>query len=118
MHMADAFLLVFGVTAIALGLLASADLLRDDFVPSNLDNQLSSEASSEIVMPSVSVIMNVRNGAVNFREALASVLVQTFQDWELIAWDDCSTDASAQIVGEYKDPRIRYFLLAGGNIAG
>ncbi len=61
-------------------------------------------------MPSVSVIMNVRNGARTLREALDSVLAQSFQDWELIVWDDRSTDDSPQIIAEYKDPRVRYFL--------
>ena len=61
-------------------------------------------------MPSVSVIMNVRNGASTLREAMDSVLGQTFHDWELIVWDDRSTDDSAQIIAQYKDPRIRYFL--------
>jgi glycosyltransferase involved in cell wall biosynthesis len=61
-------------------------------------------------MPSVSVIMNVRNGAGTLREAMESVLRQSFHDWELIVWDDRSTDESAQIVAEYKDSRIRYFL--------
>jgi glycosyltransferase involved in cell wall biosynthesis len=61
-------------------------------------------------MPLVSVIMNIRNGTAFLREALDSVMSQTFTDWELIAWDDCSTDDSAHIVAEYKDPRVRYFL--------
>jgi glycosyltransferase involved in cell wall biosynthesis len=61
-------------------------------------------------MPSVSVIMNVRNGAAFLREAVDSVMAQTFTDWELIAWDDRSTDDSARIIAAYKDPRIRYFL--------
>jgi glycosyltransferase involved in cell wall biosynthesis len=61
-------------------------------------------------MPLVSVIMNIRNGAAFLREALDSVMAQTFTDWELIAWDDCSSDNSAHIVAEYKDPRVRYFL--------
>ena len=61
-------------------------------------------------MPSVSVIMNVRNGAGTLRKALESVLRQSFHDWELVVWDDRSTDESAQIVAEYKDRRIRYFL--------
>ena len=63
-------------------------------------------------MPSVSVIMNVRNGASTLREALDSVLAQTFQEWELIVWDDRSTDQSAQIIADYKDSRIRYFQSA------
>ena len=37
-------------------------------------------------------------------------MAQTFTDWELIAWDDWSTDGSAQIVAGYTDPRVRYFL--------
>ena len=61
-------------------------------------------------MTLVSIIMNVRNGASTLREALDGVMAQTFSDWELIVWDDCSTDDSARIVAEYKDPRVRYFL--------
>jgi len=61
-------------------------------------------------MPLVSVIINVRNGAAYLREALDCVMTQTFADWEVIIWDDCSTDDSARIVAEYKDPRVRYFL--------
>jgi len=61
-------------------------------------------------MPVVSVIMNVRNGAQTLQEAIDSVLAQTSQDWELIVWDDRSTDNSAAIVAEYRDARIRYYL--------
>ncbi len=61
-------------------------------------------------MPLVSVIMNVRNGAAFLRQALDSAIAQTFQDWELIVWDDRSTDDSASIITTYRDPRIRYFL--------
>jgi len=61
-------------------------------------------------MPLVSVILNVRNGAAFLHEALDSVLAQTFADWELIVWDDRSTDTSAQIVAGYSDHRIRYHL--------
>ncbi len=61
-------------------------------------------------MPLVSIIMNIRNGAATLREALDSVLAQTLADWELIVWDDRSSDNSAGIVAEYRDPRIRYFL--------
>ncbi|HUI83598.1 MAG TPA: glycosyltransferase [Candidatus Binatia bacterium] len=61
-------------------------------------------------MPPVSIIMNVRNGASFLREALDSVLAQTFVGWELIVWDDRSTDESASIVSSYRDRRIRYHL--------
>jgi glycosyltransferase involved in cell wall biosynthesis len=61
-------------------------------------------------MPLVSVIINVRNGALFLRDAIDSVLAQTFADWELIVWDDCSTDESAAIAKSYLDERIRYYL--------
>ncbi len=64
----------------------------------------------QLLMPVVSIIMNVRNGAATLREAIDSVLTQTFTDWELIVWDDRSSDASASVVAEYRDPRIHYFL--------
>lgn len=61
-------------------------------------------------MPLISVIMNVRNGATTLREAIDSVRAQTFHGWELIVWDDHSSDESAAVVHSYGDPRIRYFL--------
>jgi glycosyltransferase involved in cell wall biosynthesis len=61
-------------------------------------------------MPRISVVMNVYNGAETVREALDSVLGQSFTDWELIFWDDQSTDGSASVLRGYTDQRIRYFL--------
>jgi len=61
-------------------------------------------------MPLVTIIINIRNGAEYLREALDSVLSQTFRDWEAVIWDDCSTDDSSEVVRGYTDRRIRYFL--------
>jgi glycosyltransferase involved in cell wall biosynthesis len=61
-------------------------------------------------MPLVSIIINVRNGAPFLRDALDSVMLQSFADWELIAWDDRSTDDSARIIADYSDARVRYYL--------
>lgn len=60
--------------------------------------------------PQFSIIMNVYNGEPYLRVAIDSVLAQTFQDWELIIWDDRSTDGGAEISKSYTDPRIRYIL--------
>jgi glycosyltransferase involved in cell wall biosynthesis len=59
--------------------------------------------------PTFSIIMNVYNGEKYLAEAIASVRAQSFTDWELICWDDCSTDGSAAICQGYDDARIRYF---------
>ena len=40
-------------------------------------------------------------------DSINSVLSQTYQNWELIIIDDCSTDNSIEIIKSYKDPRIK-----------
>lgn len=57
-------------------------------------------------MPKVSVIMAVYNGSDYLREAIDSVLCQTYDDFELIIVDDASTDNSLEIIKSYKDERI------------
>ena len=47
--------------------------------------------------PLVSIIMNCYNGEKYLREALDSVMAQTYQNWELIFWDNQSTEKSAEI---------------------
>jgi glycosyltransferase involved in cell wall biosynthesis len=61
-------------------------------------------------VPLVSVIINVYNGEPTLRETIDSVLAQTFSDWELIVWDDCSTDGSVALVRAYREPRIKHYL--------
>jgi len=58
--------------------------------------------------PLVSVIMPVYNGEKFLAEAIESVLVQTYQNWELIIVNDGSSDASAEIIRRYiaNDQRI------------
>ena len=58
-------------------------------------------------LPLVSVIMPVYNGEKYLREAVDSILAQTFTDFELIIIDDGSTDSTADILSEYKDERIK-----------
>lgn len=58
----------------------------------------------------VSVIMNCRNCSKYLREAIDSVLAQTYTHWEVVFWDNQSTDDSSSIFKNYNDPRLRYFL--------
>lgn len=57
-------------------------------------------------MPKVSVILPVYNGEKYVREAVESVLDQTFPDFELIIIDDGSTDATSEILDRFSDSRI------------
>ena len=57
----------------------------------------------------VSIIMNCYNGEKYLREALDSIIDQTYKNWELIFWDNQSTDNSANIVLSYNDHRIKCF---------
>ncbi|MFN6038935.1 MAG: glycosyltransferase family 2 protein [Bacteroidota bacterium] len=60
-------------------------------------------------IPSVSVLMPVYNGEKFIKDAITSVLNQTFQDFEFIIINDGSTDRSEEIILSFNDPRIRYF---------
>jgi len=60
-------------------------------------------------VPVVSIIMNCYNGEKYLRQALDSIVTQTYLDWELIFWDNQSTDRSAEILKSYGEPRFRYF---------
>ena len=57
----------------------------------------------------VSVIMTCHNGELYLKKALDSLLQQTYSEWELIFYDNCSTDSSFKIIKNYKDSRIKYF---------
>jgi glycosyltransferase involved in cell wall biosynthesis len=57
-------------------------------------------------MPQLSVIMPVYNAAMYLREAIDSVLNQTFTDFEFFIIDDASTDDSVTLIKSYTDNRI------------
>ena len=54
--------------------------------------------------------MNCFNGEKHLREAIKSVINQTYQNWEIIFWDNVSVDRSSKIIKSYDDLRIKYFL--------
>jgi glycosyltransferase involved in cell wall biosynthesis len=59
-------------------------------------------------MPTVSIVVPNYNHAKYLRQRIESVLGQTYQDFELILLDDCSTDESRDVLRGYaKDARVR-----------
>lgn len=58
-------------------------------------------------LPKVSIVCRTYNHAKFIGYAINSVLAQTFQDFELVISDDCSSDDTVKIIESYKDTRIR-----------
>jgi glycosyltransferase involved in cell wall biosynthesis len=62
-------------------------------------------------IPTVSVVVPNYNHARFLRRRIDSILEQSFQDFELIILDDCSTDESRSIIASYSDnPRVKIEL--------
>ena len=61
----------------------------------------------KVMRPRVSVVIPVFNRAQAVERAIASVLAQTCQDFEIIVVDDGSTDTTISVVKAMTDPRIR-----------
>ena len=60
----------------------------------------------------ISIIMPCYNSEKFISEAIESVLAQTYQNWEMLIIDDCSTDTSISRINRYlaKDKRIKLFV--------
>ena len=52
--------------------------------------------------------MNCHNGDKYIKEAINSIINQSYKNWELIFFDNASNDNSAQIAKKYNDKRIKY----------
>lgn len=62
-------------------------------------------------MPQVSVIVPNYNHAAYLRQRIESILGQTFQDFEVIVIDDCSTDNSREVIESYRShPKVRQII--------
>lgn len=55
----------------------------------------------------VSIIMPAYNTGNCIAESIRSVLAQSYENWELLIVDDCSTDNTRQVIGSFSDSRIR-----------
>ncbi len=61
-----------------------------------------------MTLPLVSVVMAVHNSEKYLREAIESILNQSYTHLELIVIDDGSTDSSKNIIRSFTDPRVRF----------
>jgi glycosyltransferase involved in cell wall biosynthesis len=69
-------------------------------------------------MPKISVIITTYNRAHFVREAIESVLNQTYSDYEIIVVDDGSKDNTREVVNSIPDPRIRYMYQENRGVCG
>jgi hypothetical protein len=65
-------------------------------------------------MATITILLPVYNGARFLSEAMESIRAQTFGDWELLALDDGSTDATPILLNEWvhREPRLKVFSMA------
>ena len=59
--------------------------------------------------PQISIIVNCFNGSKYLQECLQSIKNQKYKNYELIFWDNCSTDNSKKIFFKYKLKRFKYY---------
>ena len=59
--------------------------------------------------PLVSIIVNCYNGEKFLKQSIKSIINQSYKNWEIIFWDNNSTDKSSFVIKKFKDKRIKYF---------
>ena len=70
------------------------------------------------MQPRISIIIPCFNYAHYLKEALMSVVNQTFSNWEAIVIDDGSTDDTQRVTAQFVDPRIRYIYQENQGLSG
>lgn len=65
------------------------------------------DAEIPTITPQISVVMSVHNGEQYLKEAVQSILRQSYQDFEFIIIDDGSTDKTSEIIKSFNDFRIK-----------
>jgi GT2 family glycosyltransferase len=69
--------------------------------------ELNDKAHADTGYPKISVVMSVHNGSKYLKDAVESILNQTFQDFEFIIVNDASTDDTEEILKQFDDSRIK-----------
>jgi len=58
----------------------------------------------------ISVIVNCHNGEKYLKKCISSILNQKFKNFEIIFYDNCSSDDSKKIIESFKSKKIKYFI--------
>jgi glycosyltransferase involved in cell wall biosynthesis len=61
--------------------------------------------------PKISILMAMYNAEKYVAQSIGTCLSQTYQNWELLVVDDCSSDKSTEVVESFNDSRIKLFSL-------
>lgn len=67
--------------------------------------------NEEMTEPLVSIIMGVYNGQDTLKECINSIVAQTYQNWEFIICNDCSSDETLHILEEFQKKEDRIIIL-------
>ena len=59
----------------------------------------------------ITIAVSTYNRAALIKKSIQSVLNQSYKDFELIIFDDCSSDNTKDVVSQIKDKRIKYIRL-------
>jgi O-antigen biosynthesis protein len=79
----------------------------------NLKHRLSAMFAKRSQAEIISVIIPTRNRTTVLPDAIVSVLMQSYENWELIVVDDCGDEGSVEdLIREFEDDRIRYIRLS------
>lgn len=76
-------------------------------VMDNITKYLINKVKNSKIKPLVSVIMPVFNRETVVLDAINSVLNQTYDNWELIIVDDCSTDGTRKLLNDFNNDKIK-----------
>ena len=55
-------------------------------------------------MSEVSILVNCYNSSNTIIKTIESILQQTFSDFEIIIFDNCSSDNTVELINNFKDP--------------
>ena len=75
----------------------------------SVSNDNKSRKSHDSSAPTVSVIMNCLNCEKYLREAIDSVFAQTYEDWEIIFWEDKASKDNSEKIAKSYGSKLRYF---------